>query len=177
MQDIKHKWVGREISNRKYGRIVSRFEHTCSTSPPSTLWRIFTITISQDHSVPQHLQWASSRTLGPASPSLVSARATHANPQAWDLNLYNSSIQWVEHLWSLLLITKINSLMTRILEDKYSIGKLKPMWEKLNRCCCEKLKKSLLKEQVIHSWKTLFWRWNEALKLVEKLCKRALENS
>ena len=27
----------REMSNHKYERIVSRFEHTCSTSPPSTL--------------------------------------------------------------------------------------------------------------------------------------------
>jgi len=38
MQDIKTS--EREMSNRKHGRIISRFEHTCS--PPSTLWRIFT---------------------------------------------------------------------------------------------------------------------------------------
>jgi len=30
------------VSNRKHGRFVSRFEHACSTSPPSKLWRIFT---------------------------------------------------------------------------------------------------------------------------------------
>ena len=39
----KHKCVcvrEREMSNHKHGRIISRFEHTCSTSPPSTLWRI-----------------------------------------------------------------------------------------------------------------------------------------
>ena len=40
---MKHKWVSEwEISNRKHGRFISRFEHTCSTSPPSTLWRIST---------------------------------------------------------------------------------------------------------------------------------------
>ena len=40
MQDINTS--EREISNRKHGRIVLRFEHTCSTSPPSPLWRIST---------------------------------------------------------------------------------------------------------------------------------------
>ena len=30
------------MNNRKHRRFVSRFEHTCSTSLPSILWRIFT---------------------------------------------------------------------------------------------------------------------------------------
>jgi len=30
------------MSNHKHGRIISRFEYPCSTSPPSTLWRIST---------------------------------------------------------------------------------------------------------------------------------------
>ena len=72
----KHKW---EIErNRKHGRFVSRVEHPCSTSPPSTLWRISAITIPQDHSMPQHLR-VHTGTLGPASPSLVPARTTHAS--------------------------------------------------------------------------------------------------
>ena len=36
MQDINTSERSRE-SNRKHGRIISRFEHPCSTSPPSTL--------------------------------------------------------------------------------------------------------------------------------------------
>jgi len=30
------------MSSRKHRGIISSFEHTCSTSPPSPLWKIFT---------------------------------------------------------------------------------------------------------------------------------------
>ena len=76
MQDTKHKWE-RKISNRKYRRFVSSFEHTCSTSPPSTLEGFPLKSIPPDHSVPQHLQGVPTRTLGLSSPSLVPARTTH----------------------------------------------------------------------------------------------------
>jgi len=106
----KHKWVKRErereMSNCKHERIVSRFDPLalrphlhCNEEFPLKM-------IPQYHSVPKHLQRAPSRALGPASPSLVSVRTTQGNPQARrGRNLYNSSIQGVEHLWSLLLIT------------------------------------------------------------------------
>jgi len=97
MQDINTS--EREMSNRKHGRFVSRFEHTCSTSPPSTLWRIFTITILQDHSVPQHLQWVHTRTLGLTSPSLIPSRTTQHEPISCPRpNLYNTLQYKVEHL-------------------------------------------------------------------------------
>ena len=117
LQDIKYK-CEREMTNHKYGRFVSRFEHTCSKSPPSTLWRIFTITIPQDHPVLQHLQRVHIRTLGPASPSLVPSRTTHACPQARrGRNLYNSSKYKNGHL----VISKLWS-PTNILTTRISIG-------------------------------------------------------
>ena len=39
MQDIKTS--EREMSDRKHGRFVSRFEHTCSTSPSSNTMKDF----------------------------------------------------------------------------------------------------------------------------------------
>jgi len=87
------------MSNRKYGRILSRFEHPCSTSPPSTLWRIFTKIDPADHSVLQHLQRVHTRTLRPASLSLVPARTTHASILAClGHTSYNSSNHTSEHL-------------------------------------------------------------------------------
>ena len=118
------------MNNHKHGRIVSRFEHTYSTSPPSTLWRIFTRIDPQDHLVLQHLQRAPSRTLGLISPSLVPARTTHASTLAcWRRTSTNSQPKGVEHWWSLLLITKITLSQQGSLEDKYSNEKLKFVWE------------------------------------------------
>ena len=118
MQDIKISVREREISNHKHGRIVLRFEHTCSTSPPSTLWKIFTITISKDHSIPQHLQRVHTRTLGPASPSLVPTRTTHASTLAcWGRTSYNSSNHKLEHL----VITSLDHHKTLFTEATTSI--------------------------------------------------------
>jgi len=132
------------MSSRKHGRIVSRLEHTCSMSPPSTLWSIFTITIPQDHPVPQHLQRVHTRTLGPACPSLVPARTTHAstlacrgrtstpsshkNSSQHELTSSPPQIQrWtLSDLYT--LITKNNS-HTNILLDEYNNEKLKFVWK------------------------------------------------
>jgi len=58
--------------------------------------------IMQDHSVPQHLQQAPSRTLGPASPSLVLTRTTHASTLSCrDRTSTTSQYNGVEHLWTL----------------------------------------------------------------------------
>jgi len=86
------------MSNRKHGRIVWRFEHTCSTSLPLTLWRIFTITIPQDHPVPQRLQWAPSWTLGSASSSLVPVTTHTSTLVCRGRTSYNSSNHELEHL-------------------------------------------------------------------------------
>ena len=135
--------------------------------------------IKQDHSVSQHLQWAPSRTLKLTIPSLVPARTTHASPQARrGRNLYNSSKykRW-NTWWSFLLITNKYSHNKDPIMIGYSNEKLNLVWEKLDRFGSEKLKKKLLKDQKSCSWKTLFWYENKALKLVEKLCERALENT
>ena len=87
----KHKWE-RERKVIANTEIYFEVQAICSTSLPSPLWRIFTIMIPQNHLVSQHLQWAPSRTLRPASPSLIPARTIYANPQARrGRNLYNSS--------------------------------------------------------------------------------------
>ena len=69
-------------SNRKHGRFVSRFEHTCSTSPPSHLKDFHYKPIPPDHLVPQHLQGVHTRTLGLTSPSFVHVRTTHVSKLA-----------------------------------------------------------------------------------------------
>ena len=79
MQDIKYKW---EMSNRKHGRFVSRFEHTCSFVPAFTTMKDFHYNNPARSLSARHLQWAPSRTLGPANPSFVPARTTHANTLA-----------------------------------------------------------------------------------------------
>jgi len=58
MQDIKETKRERDrVSNRKHKGFVSRFEHTCSTSPPSTHEGFPLCKIPMDlSSVPQHLQ-------------------------------------------------------------------------------------------------------------------------
>ena len=89
------------MSNRKHGRFISRFEHTCSTSPPSTLWRISTRIDLTDHSVPQHLQGVHIRTLGLTSPSLVPARTnTHKHTSLSRPHLYTELPQKLETTWT-----------------------------------------------------------------------------
>ena len=56
MQDINKETKRERVSNRKHKGFVLRFEHTCSTSPPSTLEGFPLKSIPPDHSVPQHLQ-------------------------------------------------------------------------------------------------------------------------
>ena len=57
MQDINKRQREREReSNRKHKGFVSRFEHTCSTSLPSTHEGFSLKSIPPDHLVPQHLQ-------------------------------------------------------------------------------------------------------------------------
>ena len=73
MQDIKTSKRKRE-SNRKHGRFVSRFEHTCSTSPPSTL-EGFSLKIDPTGS------------LGAATPT----RSSHQN--SWTLQSLHSFLQ------------------------------------------------------------------------------------
>ena len=61
MQDIKEI---ERVSNRKHKGFILKFEHTCSTSPPSTHEGFPLCSIPMDHSsVPQHLQ-----SLGLSSP-------------------------------------------------------------------------------------------------------------
>jgi len=68
------------MSNRKQGKIVSRFKHTCSTSPPSTLWMISTIPITQDHSLPQPYNELPQKLLDPQVPHLFpQEQHTHAH--------------------------------------------------------------------------------------------------
>ena len=82
MQDI-NKSKRQRVSNRKHGRFVSRFEHTCSTSPPSHLKDFHYKPILPDHSVPQHLQGVPTRTLGLSSPFTRSRKNKHtASPLA-----------------------------------------------------------------------------------------------
>jgi len=65
------------MSNRKTGEFVSRFE-PLALCPRLHHYEVFSLkTISQDHSVSQHLQRAPSRTLGPASPSLVNTKTIY----------------------------------------------------------------------------------------------------
>ena len=95
MKDIKTQVCvrEREISNRKHGRLFSRFEHTCSTSPPSNYEGFPLKSILQDHSMPQHLQQVHTRTLGLTSPSLVPARTTqHELTSSPRPHLYNALV-------------------------------------------------------------------------------------
>ena len=106
--------------------------------------------IPQDYSVPQHLQRASSRTLGPASPSLVPVRTTHTNPQAcWGRNLYNSQIQRMEHSWSLLKQTLSQQVAYRtyIAMESWSLCEKNKisLWWKTQENAFKNSRKSLLK--------------------------------
>jgi len=86
----------REKSNRKDERIISRFEQLVLRPRLHRNERFPLCTISQDHSVPQHLQ-ARSRTLGPASFSLVPAKntntRTHKFAQGHNLQTLNTKIE------------------------------------------------------------------------------------
>ena len=62
--------------------------------------------ILQDHSVPQYQQRAPSRTLGPASPSLVPARTTHASKLAEAVTSTTPPNYKVEHLVIYLITNK-----------------------------------------------------------------------
>ena len=91
-----HKWVEREMINRKHGRFVSRFE-PLALRPRLHRNEEFPLkSISQDHSISQHLQWAPSRTLRPASPLLGPERTIrNTNPQARrGRNLYSSKYKY-----------------------------------------------------------------------------------
>ena len=83
MQEINTSKRYRE-SNRKHGRIISRFEHPCSTSPTSTLWKTFTINWS--YWITRCRNTYNEFTLellGLTSPSLIPARTTHASTLAY----------------------------------------------------------------------------------------------
>ena len=75
-QDINTSERQRE-RNRKHERFILRFEHTCSTSPPSTLEGFPLKSIPPDHSVPQYLQGVHTRTLGLTSPLTCSRKNKH----------------------------------------------------------------------------------------------------
>ena len=114
------------MSNRKHKGFVSRFEHTCSTSPPSTHEGFPLCLIPMDHSsVPQHLQ-----ALGLASPvhtasslarqGRTSNKSSHTNSKPPRTHLSASSknkeeISW----WSRILWSPItNSYNTILWIDK-----------------------------------------------------------
>ena len=100
----------RDMSNRKHGRIISRFEHPCSTSPPQRYEGFSLKSIPQDHLVPQHLQRVHTRNLGLTSFSLVPARTTqHELTSSPRLHLYNTLQYKVEHLMISSLITNKHS--------------------------------------------------------------------
>jgi len=104
------------------------------------------------------------RSLGAATPTMSSLKNfwtrksltcsrknnTHEPQARRGRNLYNFPIQGVEHLWPLLLITKI-TLTTSILEDEYINGKAQAYVRKQDRFVEEKLKKSFWKTQEKYS--------------------------
>ena len=127
----------REMINRKHGRFVLRFEHTCFMSPPLTLWRIFTrndparslgavtpttsslksswtrksLSCSRKNNIRKHTSLSRPHLLQLLQPK-VGTLGDHftwspQNIRHWGQNLYNSSKYKNKNLWSLLLITKI----------------------------------------------------------------------
>jgi len=75
----KHKWIEREMSNRKHGRICFEIRATCSMSPPSPQWRIST---KIDHA----------RSFGTATPTASSLKNswTHKNPHLFPQEQYTT---------------------------------------------------------------------------------------
>jgi len=99
MQDINTS--EREISNRKYGRFVSRLEHTCFTSPPSTLWKIFKI-IDPARSLGAATPTTSSLKNSRTRKSLTCSRKnnTHKLTSLPRSHLYNELPQELYTMWT-----------------------------------------------------------------------------
>ena len=96
-QDIKHKWERDEQwqTQENYFEIWAPLLYV----PAFNTMKDFTIMIPQDHSMPQYLQRIHTRTLRPASPSLVLARTIHTSTLACrGRTSYNSSNHKLEYL-------------------------------------------------------------------------------
>jgi len=106
------------VSNHKHWRIISRFE-LLAQRPRLQHYEEFPLkSISQDHSVPQHLQRAPSRTFGHASPSFVLAKTTYASTLAYrGCTSYNSSNHKLKYLViTSFITTKLSSLRPQPLQ-------------------------------------------------------------
>ena len=144
MQDINTN--EREMSNRKHRRTISRFEHTCSTSPLLPLLRIFikndparslgtaTPTTSSLKSSWTHKSLTCSRKNNTSSTLACRGRtstmsslknSTQHEPTS---SLRPQSLQYLKYKFGTLVVTSLdhknNSLTTRILEDEYCNGSL-----------------------------------------------------
>ena len=101
MQDIKQ--VRDRESNHKHGRFVSRFEHPCSTSPPSTL-EGFPLKIDPTGSLGAATPTREVHTRTPLDslvPSLVPARTTHRkHASLLRPHLYTEFTQEPETTWT-----------------------------------------------------------------------------
>ena len=138
--------------NHKHGRFVSRFEHTCFTSPPSTLWRIFTI--KRSHRITRcrntYKRVHTSTPLDSLVPLLFPQEQTHASTQAWTRNTANLEVrllkvQWWKLWWSqyfdhLKSLSQQLSYRIDLAMENSSMCEKNKDW-----ICGEKLKKSLLK--------------------------------
>ena len=152
IQDI-NKIELREISNRKHGRIISRFE-PLGLCPRLHHYEGFSlkINLARSLSATTHIMSSFKNSWTRKSLTCSHKNNTHehvSSPRPQALQLLNKMGGIVGDLFSW---SPTNTFTTRTLEDEYRNEKLKLVWEKLDRCFREKLKKSLLKTQEKHSW-------------------------